>query len=101
LLDISDGVEFPKWFTSNAERGVRNAESDDDGRKHESEPGAVAVDLGSGISDFGSSTAGLNITTMCLDRWQTDEMKDQPAVIWEGEDGSVISQTYEGLSLTM
>ena len=31
--------------------------------------------------------AGLNITEMCLDRWQTDEMKDQPAVIWEGEDG--------------
>ena len=33
------------------------------------------------------SGAGLNITTMCLDRWQTDEMKDQPAVIWEGEEG--------------
>ena len=31
--------------------------------------------------------AGLNITTTCLDRWQTDEMKDQPAVIWEGEEG--------------
>ncbi len=25
------------------------------------------------------SGAGLNITEMCLDRWQTDEMKDQPA----------------------
>jgi hypothetical protein len=32
-------------------------------------------------------SAGLNITEMCLDRWQTDEMKDQPAVIWEGEEG--------------
>jgi acetyl-CoA synthetase len=32
------------------------------------------------------SHAGLNITEMCLDRWQTDEMKDQPAVIWESED---------------
>ena len=31
---------------------------------------------------------GLNITEMCLDRWQTDEMKDQPAVIWEGEENS-------------
>jgi acetyl-CoA synthetase len=30
-------------------------------------------------------SAGLNITEMCLDRWQTDEMKDQPAVIFEGE----------------
>src|SRR5687767_14227531 len=27
--------------------------------------------------------AGLNITEMCLDRWQTKEMKDQPAIIWE------------------
>ncbi|MBC7900741.1 MAG: AMP-binding protein [Saprospiraceae bacterium] len=38
--------------------------------------------------------AGLNITEMCLDRWQTDEMKDQPAVIWEGEEGGVRSFTY-------
>src|SRR5207247_4073594 len=29
-----------------------------------------------------------------LDRWQTDEMKDQPAVIWEGEDGSKDSLSY-------
>jgi acetyl-CoA synthetase len=29
--------------------------------------------------------AGLNITTMCLDRWQTDEMKDQPAIVFESE----------------
>lgn len=34
------------------------------------------------------SGAGLNITEMCLDRWQTDEMKDQPALIFEGEAGS-------------
>ena len=32
--------------------------------------------------------AGLNITEMCLDRWQTDEMKDQPAIIWEGEESN-------------
>lgn len=38
-------------------------------------------------------SAGLNITTMCLDRWQTDEMKGQPAVIWEGEEG--IIETYD------
>jgi acyl-CoA synthetase (AMP-forming)/AMP-acid ligase II len=41
--------------------------------------------------------AGLNITTMCLDRWQTDEMKDQPAVIWEGEDGATKTYTYSQL----
>ncbi len=43
------------------------------------------------------SGAGLNITEMCLDRWQTDEMKDQPAVIWEGEEGDSCSVTYEVL----
>jgi acetyl-CoA synthetase len=40
------------------------------------------------------SGAGLNITTMCLDRWQTDEMKDQPAVIWEGEESGTKQLTY-------
>jgi len=35
---------------------------------------------------------------MCLDRWQTEEMKDQPAVIWEGEDGRIDTDTYEGLA---
>ncbi|MBX3282821.1 MAG: AMP-binding protein [Acidobacteria bacterium] len=41
--------------------------------------------------------AGLNITEMCLDRWQTDEIKEQPAVIWEGEDGGEKTTTYAGL----
>ena len=34
---------------------------------------------------------------MCLDRWQTDEMKDQPAVIWEGEEGEVRELSYKEL----
>ncbi|PYT00567.1 MAG: AMP-dependent synthetase [Acidobacteria bacterium] len=35
---------------------------------------------------------------MCLDRWQTDETKDQPAVIWEGEeDYAQDSISYEKL----
>ncbi len=38
--------------------------------------------------------AGLNITEMCLDRWQTDEMKDQSAIIWEGEEGETKTFTY-------
>ena len=40
---------------------------------------------------------GLNITEMCLDRWQTEEMKHQPAVIWEGEDRSTVELSYEDL----
>ncbi len=41
--------------------------------------------------------AGLNVTEICLDRWQTDEMKDQPAVIWEGEEGETETLTYKEL----
>lgn len=41
--------------------------------------------------------AGLNITEMCLDRWQTDEMRDQPAIIWEGEEGETFTATYKEL----
>ncbi len=59
LLDTSNGVEFPTWLAA------------------KSEPGAVATGF--------PTHAGLNITEMCLDRWQTDEMKDQPALIFEGE----------------
>ena len=40
---------------------------------------------------------GLNITEMCLDRWQTNEMKDQPAVIWEGEEGESETLSYAEL----
>ncbi|MBX3268324.1 MAG: AMP-binding protein [Acidobacteria bacterium] len=77
LMDVSDGVEFPTWFSSPQRRG--------DAEKAETRPvGSV-------------SHAGLNITTMCLDRWQTDEMKDQPAAIWEGEEGSVETLTYSAL----
>ena len=54
---------------------------------------------GTGDADKSVRTpsAGLNITEMCLDRWQTDEMKEQPAVIWEGGNGSVETLSYETL----
>ncbi len=69
LLDTSNGPALPTWFAvANSPRRRGDAES---------EPGAVATGF--------SPHAGLNITEMCLDRWQTDEMKDQPALIWEGE----------------
>ncbi len=38
--------------------------------------------------------AGLNIVSHCVDRWQRDEMKDQPAIIWEGEEGAIREITY-------
>ncbi len=41
--------------------------------------------------------AGLNVVSHCVDRWQTDEMRDQPAIIWEGEEGEDCIYTYEYL----
>jgi acetyl-CoA synthetase len=41
--------------------------------------------------------AGLNITEMCLDRWQSGEMRDQTAIIWEGEEGNIQHVSYAEL----
>ena len=41
--------------------------------------------------------AGLNITEMCLERWQTGETLLQPAVVCEGEDTAYDSISYAGL----
>src|SRR4029079_15090000 len=71
LLDTSDGIEFPRWFPT--------APTSDDSSS-------------SLVTPHTSPSAGLNITTMCLDRWQTAEMKDQPAVIWEGEEGEDVGE---------
>ncbi|HQZ81988.1 MAG TPA: AMP-binding protein [Pyrinomonadaceae bacterium] len=89
LLDVSDGPEFPKWFLRNADAPVRN---EDEARTRVSPEESASADEGVRVP-----TAGLNITTMCLDRWQTDEMKDQPAVIWEGEDGLAETISYSDL----
>ncbi len=41
---------------------------------------------------------GLNITEMCVDRWANDEtVKDQAAIIWEGEESEVKTVTYKEL----
>ena len=40
---------------------------------------------------------GLNITEMCVDRWAESEINDQPAIIWEGEEGNTETLTYAEL----
>src|SRR5262249_9807034 len=76
LLDTSGGIEFPEWFLRNADTPVRN-----EGEARSSlSPQAAIADKSVRVP-----SAGLNITTMCLDRWQTEEMKDQPAIIFESE----------------
>jgi acetyl-CoA synthetase len=42
------------------------------------------------------TNGGLNITAMCLDRW-IDKIGDQPAVIWEGEEGGSVTLIYKEL----
>lgn len=85
LLDTSDGIEFPNWFGRNADVHVRESNS----------PYTHAD------KDVRVPSAGLNITTMCLDRWQTDEMRRQMAVIWEGEDDGVRTLDYEMLAVNV
>jgi acetyl-CoA synthetase len=93
LLDTSDGVEFPRWFASGLPQSRKDAKEEREVNRasvaDRSEPRAVAT----------GPHAGLNITTMCLDRWQTDEMKNQPALIWEGESGKVETYSYADLYL--
>ena len=86
LLDISNGVEFPTWV------GTRTPSS----ARPFPQANPTGVTPSTSLADEGVRvpSAGLNITEMCLDRWQTDEMKDQPAVIWEGEDGRTTSTSY-------
>ncbi len=43
------------------------------------------------------ANGGLNVVSHCVDRWQTDEMKNQPAIIWEGEEGNTETLTYAEL----
>ncbi|MCZ2391457.1 MAG: AMP-binding protein [Acidobacteria bacterium] len=94
LLDTSNGIEFPIWFSRNRSRsGDTSARSGDTpvpmSATHEKE---VEIEDKSVLAP-----AGLNITTMCLDRWQSGEARERPAVIWEGEDGEVKTATYADL----
>ncbi len=90
LLDTSGGVEFPTWFARSGDTpvpiGGSSAETSSEPRSDAREDKSVLA------------PAGLNITEMCLDRWQTDEMRRELAVIWEGEDGGVRTLDYELLA---
>jgi acetyl-CoA synthetase len=45
-------------------------------------------------ADTPAGSAGLNITEICLDRWQTEEMQNKLALICEDESGKVKALTY-------
>ena len=60
------------------------------------------LDLSDGI-EFPNwcGSAGFNVVSHCVDRWQTDEMKDQPAIIWEGEEGLETNEGEPGETQTL
>ena len=101
LLDISDGVELPNWLSRSADTPVRMSVASTRTSAQDSQSSSSDASLAGGTGDADKSvrapSAGLNITTMCLDRWQTDEMKDQPALIWEDEIGAKWHWSYEEL----
>ena len=102
LLDTTGGIEFPKWFKRSADTPVRMSAKHEEGSRLSSDADTSTLTHslaagGDADKSVRTPSAGLNITTMCLDRWQTDEMKDQPAVIWEGEDGSIVKLSYSEL----
>lgn len=100
LLDTSNGVEFPVWFRS-ADTPVRmsvaSTRTSADDPQTSIDQDILAGGTGDADKSVRSPSAGLNITEMCLDRWQTDEIKDQPALIWEGEEGDSFSISYKVL----
>lgn len=62
------------------------------------EPYEKVVDLSDGIQ-FPSWCVGgrMNIVHNLLDKWQGTEMARRDAIRWEGEDGGVVTTTYETL----
>ncbi len=94
LLDTTNGIEFPQWFTTPQRHGDAEM-SEPDATESPASRQSEAESTKEETRPVGSVPhAGLNITEMCLDRWQTDEMRDQPAVIWEGEAGASKTLSY-------
>ncbi|MGD9589987.1 MAG: AMP-binding protein [Pyrinomonadaceae bacterium] len=93
LLDTSNGVEFPTWFSTKRREDAKSGPpAVAGGSTQPTSEQEVTLPVGS------VSSAGLNITTMCLDRWLGDGWNNEPAVIWEGEDGSTHALSYSFLA---
>ncbi len=62
------------------------------------EPYDQVLDTSDGIPWATWYTGGkINIAHNCLDRWATGERADEPAIVWEGEDGETETWTYRRL----
>lgn len=62
------------------------------------EPFTKVLDLSKGIQFPAWCVDGrMNIVHNCVDKWQNSPIGDQPAIIWEGEEGESRSLTYKEL----
>ncbi len=62
------------------------------------EPYTQVVDLSQGIQFPDWCVGGvMNIVHNCVDKYQRTDLRDQPAVIWEGEEGGTKTLTYREL----
>jgi acetyl-CoA synthetase len=91
LLDTSNGIEFPIWFTREVSPQRRR-----DAEKMGTETRAAGgvPSLQKPARSKGEAHAGLNIVEMCFSRRPTDEMRQSPAAIWENEAGESIALQY-------
>jgi acetyl-CoA synthetase len=82
-------VEDVAWFTDTLLKFL-------DVRFHR--PYQQIVDLSRGVEwPRWCVGGGLNISESCLDRWTDTPVQNQPAVIWEGEEGATRTVDYEYL----
>ena len=62
------------------------------------EPYSQAVDLSEGIQFPKWCVGGkMNIVHNCVDKYQESAIRDQPSIVWEGEEGDTKSLTYREL----
>ncbi|MDQ3798797.1 MAG: AMP-binding protein, partial [Acidobacteriota bacterium] len=63
-----------------------------------SPPYEKLLDLSGGV-EFPNwcAGAGFNVVSHCVDRWIGTEIENQPAIIWEGEEGNARTLTYAEL----
>jgi len=90
LLDTANGPELPRWFQRRGDTSVdisgSSAHTSPDLHSSAPTPSERQSDVHEDKSVLAPS-AGLNITTMCLDRWVNTENEYLGSIIWEGENG--------------
>lgn len=92
LLDTTGGIEFPEWFKRSADTPVRMSAKHEEGSRLSSDADTSTLTHslaagGDADKSVRTPSAGLNITTMCLDRWNDSPAnRSRDAIVWRAED---------------